>query len=179
MSFLSSPRLVFRTWSESDLPDALSLWTDPEVNRFLGGPMSPETVRERLNLEMDRQRKLGLQYWPVYLRSNGAFAGCAGLRPFHHEAGVYEMGVHIARPYWSMQLGEEAACAVMEYAFGTLGAMALTAGHNPNHLHSKRLIERLGFRFSHTEPWGPLGTETPFYRLHRPQMSLPQGERSR
>lgn len=169
MCFLSSRRLFFRTWNSSDLPHAIALWTDPEVGRFLGGAMSPQAASARLDQEIDRQRELGIQYWPVFLKQGAAFAGCAGLRPFHEEAGVLELGVHIARPYWGLGLGDEAARAVIAYAFREAGATALTAGHNPKHENSRALIERLGFRFTHTEPWGPLGTETPFYRLERQQ----------
>lgn len=171
MCFLSSRRLVFRTWNELDLPYAVSLWSDPDVSRYLGGPMSSDAVSARLNLEMDRQRELGIQYWPIFLRSDAAFAGCAGLRPFHQETGVFELGVHIARPYWGKGLGEESARAVIEYAFREIGANALTAGHNPMHVNSNALIQRLGFVFTHTEPWGPLSTETPFYRLERQRVS--------
>lgn len=167
MCFLSSRRLVFRTWNSSDLHYAVSLWTDPEVGRFLGGPMSPDAASARLAQEMDRQRELGIQYWPVFLKQDAAFAGCAGLRPFHDETGVFELGVHIARPHWGLGLGDEAARSVIDYAFRDLGATALTAGHNPKHGNSRALIERLGFVFTHTEPWGPLSTETPFYRLER------------
>lgn len=170
MYFLNSQRLSFRSWHKSDLPRAISLWTDPEVNRYLGGPMSADAARARLDLEIERQRTLGVQYWPIFLRSEGAFVGCCGLRPFHEEAGVFELGVHIARQYWGMGLGEEAARTVVDYAFREIGADALTAGHNPAHINSKALIERLGFSFSHREPWGPLGTETPFYRLQRPTL---------
>lgn len=168
MCFLQSQRLLFRTWRESDLSYAISLWTDPDVTRYLGGPMSPDAAQARLKLEIDRQRELGIQYWPIFLRADAAFAGCAGLRPFHREPEVFELGVHIARPYWSSGLGEEAARAVIQYAFSEIGAKALTAGHNPENLNSRVLIERLGFILTHWEPWGPLGIEHPFYRLEKP-----------
>ncbi|MHB1936552.1 MAG: GNAT family N-acetyltransferase [Acidobacteriaceae bacterium] len=168
MHFLTSPRLLFRCWSTSDLPLAISLWGDPEVTRYLGGAMSPEAVQARLQTEMDRQRNFGVQYWPVFLQVDGEFAGCAGLRPFHEEPGVFELGVHIVRRYWGERLGEEAARAVIRYAFEDIGVVALTAGHNPENLNSKALIERLGMVFTHCEPWGRLGIEHRFYRMDRP-----------
>lgn len=168
MCFLTSPRLLFRCWTPSDLPLALSLWSDPEVTRYLGGPMSPEAVQARLQTEINRQRSFGVQYWPIFLQVDGEFVGCAGLRPYHEEAGVFELGVHIGRRYWGEGLGEEAARAVIRYAFQDLGAAALTAGHNPENLNSKALIERLGMIFTHSEPWGRLGIVHLFYRLEKP-----------
>jgi len=61
----SSPRLEFCWWTEDDLPLARSLWRDAEVMRYLGGVMSVEQVEERLKLEMDRARSVGVQYWTI------------------------------------------------------------------------------------------------------------------
>ena len=77
------------------------------------------------------------------------------------------MGVHIARPFWSGRYGEEAARAVMGHAFDTLRLSALTAAHAPENSNSQALIQRLGFHFTHMEPWGPQGMLHPFYRLER------------
>jgi ribosomal-protein-alanine N-acetyltransferase len=59
------------------------------------------------------------------------------------------------------------ACGAIGYGFNTLHAEALMAGHGPGHANSQKLIERLGFRFSHEEPWGAEGKLHPFYRLPR------------
>lgn len=166
--FPASPRLQFRAWADADLSLATSLWTDLDVMRYLGGPMSPQEVMDRLDAEMDRQRTLGVQYWPIFLRDSGSFAGCAGLRPFHQEPGVFELGVHLARAVWGKRLGEEASRAVLRFGFGQLHAVAITAGHNPENLNSKALILRLGMTFTHCEPWGRFRIDTPFYRLGNP-----------
>lgn len=167
-SLPTSGRLSFRCWTEEDLALAQALWCDPEVTRYLGGVMSEEQVRARLCLEMDRARSMGVQYWPIFERATGSFAGCAGLRPFHEEPAVFEVGVHIMRRFWSQQFGEEAARAVILYAFEELQVNSLTAAHNPENLHSKDLLIRLGFAYSHMEPWGPSQIGHLFYRLSRP-----------
>lgn len=169
---------MFRAWEAEDLPLARSLWTDPGVMGHMGGPMNEDGVRERLSLEMQRQHELGVQYWPVFLRDTGDFAGCAGLRPFHDEPGVFEAGVHVARPFWSARLGEEAARAVLRFAFQEIGIAALTAGHGPENVNSKSLIERLGFRYTHTEPWGPLQRMHPYYRLEEEEWRRVHGKKT-
>ena len=168
LPFLTSPRLDFRHWTEADLPLAFSLWGNPEVAFYLGGTLTLDATRDKLQVEMDRQQRFGVQYWPIFDRSSNHFAGCCGLRPFRDEPRVFELGVHIARPFWSARLGEEAARAVIAYAFDHLQLEALTAGHNPGNLHSKALIARLGFTYTHMQPWGPHNLEHPFYRLERP-----------
>jgi len=52
--FLKSQRLGFRCWQDEDLPLAMKLWGDSEVSALLGGPFTPEQVRERLQQEVDR-----------------------------------------------------------------------------------------------------------------------------
>lgn len=133
----------------------------------MGGPMTEEEVQARLAVEMTRQQTLGVQYWPMFLRSTGEFTGCAGLRLWHDEPNVFEAGVHVARKFWSERLGEDAAHAVARFAFNGLRVTALTAGHGPNNMNSKALLLRLGFHYTHEEPWGRDGVMHPYYRLER------------
>ena len=121
---------------------------------------------------METQRTFGVQYWPIFDRSTQEFVGCSGLRPYHDEPRVFEVGVHIKRDFWSQRIGEEASRAVMRYGFEDLKLDALTIGHNPGNSHSKSMIERLGFIYTHTEPRGAFGIEHVFYRLERAQALL-------
>ncbi len=165
--FLTTQRLGFRHWTAEDLPLAHALWTDPEVMGHMGGAMLEEAAAERLGQEINRQEQLGFQYWPIFSLENGTHAGCAGLRPFHEQAAVLEVGVHLARTFWSGRFGEEAARAVIDYAWEHTAASALVAGHGPDNVHSRALVERLRFRYTHHEPWGPHSTMHPYYRLER------------
>ena len=169
--FLQTERLGFRTWEKADRPLAVALWTDAEVMGHMGGPMSAEDAAERMQLQMENQRTLGFQYWPMFALAGGAHAGCAGLRPFHDRKDTVEIGVHLARAFWSGRYGEEAARAVIGWAWRNTQAEALVAGHGPRNEHSKALIVRLGFAYTHHEPWGPYGTMHPYYCLERPVSS--------
>lgn len=165
--FLTSERLGFRHWTEDDDAIAALLWRDADVMRHMGGPYDEAGVESRLALEVSRQKQFGFQYWPIFLLETGEHAGCAGLRPFHEQQNVLELGVHIVRKLWSQRLGEEAARAVMAYAFNTVQAHAIVAGHGPQNVNSKALLLRLGFNFTHEEPWGEHHIMHPFYRLER------------
>jgi hypothetical protein len=50
--FRKSVRLGFRSWRDEDLPLAMGLWGDPKVTALIGGPFTPEMVRERLTKEI-------------------------------------------------------------------------------------------------------------------------------
>ncbi len=169
--FLHTSRLGFRHWTEADLPLVVALWGDPDVMRHMGGPMDDAAAAARLRLEISRQRAFGVQYWPIFLSSTGEHVGCSGLRPFHEEPEVLEVGVHIRPQFWGGRYGEEAVRAVIGYAFGTLSTRALVAGHGPENDASKALLGRLGFQFSHREPWGAHDIPHPYYRLTRPALT--------
>ncbi|MBZ5682382.1 MAG: GNAT family N-acetyltransferase [Acidobacteriia bacterium] len=135
--FLRSKRLGFRPWSEQDLSLAIGLWGDTT------------------------ERKHGVQYWPLFLLEDGEHVGCCGIRPYDPTQRLYELGVHIRSSYWGRGLAEEAASATIDYAFEKLGATALFAGHKPKNNASRRLLEKLGFQYTHAQLYAPNGPRTP------------------
>ncbi len=163
--FLRTPRLGFRTWMGADLDLALGLWGDAEVTRLIGGPFSPERVRQRLAQEIANQAAYGIQYWPIFLLTSAEHVGCCGLRPYPSEPCVYELGFHLRKMYWGQGLAVEAARAAIEYAFTTLGAAGLFAGHHPANEASRRVLIKLGFCYAHDEFYPPTGLRHPSYRL--------------
>lgn len=100
---------------------------------------------------------LAISYWPVFLRSTNAFAGCCGLHPYRRQQHVLELGFHLLPSYWGQGLATEAAHTVVSHAFSTLGAQSLFARHHPSNLASERVLRRLGFRYTHHERYEPTG----------------------
>ena len=166
--FLSSKRLGFRCWRHSDLPLALALWTHPAVTRLIGGPLTVAAVEEKLRQQIELQDSFGIAYWPFFLLATGEHIGCAGLRPYHQTRGVYELGFHLLPASWNKGLATEAARALIAYAFSTLGACALFAGHHPENAASRRVLEKLRFRYTHDELYPPTGLLHPSYFLDAP-----------
>jgi [ribosomal protein S5]-alanine N-acetyltransferase len=163
--FLRTPHLGFRTWIEADLDLALGLWGDAEVTHLIGGPFSVERVQRRLAQEIANQTAYGLQYWPVFLLAQDAHVGCCGLRPYPSEPRVYELGFHLRKTYWGQGLAVEAARAVIAHAFERLDAAGLFAGHHPANESSRRVLIKLGFRYTHDEFYPPTGLKHPSYRM--------------
>ena len=166
--FLKTERLAFRCWTLDDFPLARELWGDMEVTRFFGGPFSDEQVRQRLEREIERMHAHQFQYWPIHLRSTNEHVGCCGLRPYKQlEDGVHELGFHLRPKYWGQGLAVEAARAAIEFAFETIGAKGLSAGHHPANLNSRKVLEKLGFRYTHDEFFAELGMNIPYYMIRR------------
>jgi len=45
----------------------------------------------------------------------------------------------------------EASTAVVDFAFETIRAKGLSAGHHPGNVNSKKVLEKLGFQYTHDE----------------------------
>ena len=75
--FLHRERLGFAVWRERDLPLAIALWGDPEVTKFIDvrGTVSDEQVNLLLHKHIAFQREHRIQYWPIFLLSNGELVG--------------------------------------------------------------------------------------------------------
>ena len=173
--FLRTARLGFRTWAAADLALALDLWGDLAVTRLIGGPFTPEQIRRRLEREIATFESHAIQYYPLFLLETGDHVGCCGLRPCQPDHHVHELGFHLKQAFWGKGYASEAAQAVIAYAFATLGAAALFAGHNPANDASRKLLLRLGFRYTHDEYYAPTGLHHPSYRLTAAEFRARQG----
>jgi [ribosomal protein S5]-alanine N-acetyltransferase len=167
--FLNTERLGFSHWSEDDLALAMTLWGDPRVSAWIGGPFTAEQVSARLNREIEMFLTCKVQYWPVFLLKDGELAGCAGLRPYGNDQQIQELGFHFRPQYWGQGIAQEAARAVIAFAFETLALKGLFAGHHPENTASERLLRKLGFRFTHREIYPPTGLLNPAYLLMNPK----------
>ena len=163
--FIKTKRIGFSEWTSSDMTLAEVLWGDKAVTRYICscGAFRHEDIETRLQQEIRNQEEYHVQYWPIFdLRSN-EFIGCCGLRP--HQAGVYEIGFHLRPMFWGQGYAVEAARAAIQYAFTSLQAESLFAGHNPKNSASRHVLEKLGFRYIGDEYYEPTGLYHPSYEL--------------
>jgi len=166
-AFLETSRLIFRTWSQTDLELALGLWGDPRVTKFIDarGELSEDEVRNRLAQEIASEKNYGVQYWPIFLRATNDHVGCCGLRAYDLSRNIFEIGFHIRADHWGRGFATEAALRVMDYAFRVLSVNGLFAGHSPHNTVTRHLLQKLGFRYTHDEYYAPTGLNHPSYIL--------------
>lgn len=176
--FLQTGRLGFRRWSPRDFGLAWGLWGNPEVTRLMGGPFSEEYVRERLAREIANLKSAEVQYWPCFLLATGEHVGCCGLRPFEPEERRFAFGFHIRHEHWGRGLAGEAARTILEHSFSTLAVRSLIAGHHPQNEPSRRLLGKLGFKYSHDAFYAPNGIEQPWHVLTAEDYFTPENNAS-
>ena len=162
--FLKTERVGFKNWDQSNLEDAKKLWLNSNVTKyFVADGYSVQQVIDRFNNEIFNQEKYGVQYWPIYLLETDEFIGCCGLRIYDEKNNIYEFGVHILDSHWHNGYAYEAGTKIVEYAKDKLNASKLFAGHNPNNVASKAMLNKLGFVYSHDEYYKPTGLNHPSY----------------
>lgn len=165
--FLRSARLGFGVWTPADLPLALGLWGDPEVTKLTEGPQTPAQVEARLAREIDNRERYGYQYWPLFELESGRHVGCCGLQPRSFEERICELGYQLRADAWGRGYAREAARAAIDHAFAHFDLAALFAGHDPANERSRRVLEAVGFRYTHDEIYPPSGKMEPAYLLER------------
>ncbi|MBR3692860.1 MAG: GNAT family N-acetyltransferase [Clostridia bacterium] len=151
---LYTERLILRPWQESDA-DILYLHArDPEIGLRCG--WMPHTSREN-SLEVIRTVLARPNCWAITRKASGVLIGSvslmrgeAGHAPLSDTEG--EIGYWIARPHWGKGYACEAAQRIIRYAFGELSCTALWCGYFDGNVQSRRVGEKCGFTYHHTNP---------------------------
>ena len=169
--FLKTERIGFSKWTKEDIPLAMSLWGETDVTRYIcaTGKFSEQDVKSRLSLEMENDERYHIQYWPIFSLKDGEFLGCCGLRPSDMEKGIFELGFHLISSQWGKGYATEAAGAVICYAFDTLRAANLVAGHHPQNEGSGKVLAKLGFHRIGDQYYPPTGLYHASYMYRLPK----------
>jgi RimJ/RimL family protein N-acetyltransferase len=144
---LTTARLTLRTFRRDDLPLYAALNRDPEVVRYLGGPLSREDSDGIAEWAQERHALEGIGLLAVERRSDGAFLGMCGL---HHQSSVpdeMEVAWRLARTHWGNGYATEAATAWLDQGFGSLGLEQVISLTDPPNLRSLAVMHRLGMVF--------------------------------
>lgn len=167
---LATERLRLAPCAEADVERVHALLTHPDVRRYLMDDLvvGREWVFDLVQSSRSTFADAGYGLWCLESKTDGAFAGIAGLRV---TAGAREPQLLYAldRASWGRGLATEASTAVIDYAFDELGFRELLASTDPPNRASIRVMERLGMRFLEAARAG--GLPIVFYRIDRDEWS--------
>ena len=153
MLSISTPRLLLRELKSADAPALFEVLGDPETMRFYPRPYSREEVDEWIGRQIGRYA-MGAGLLGVVLRDSGTLIGDCGL-VWQEVEGVEEpeIGYHVHREHQGRGYATEAARAVRDYAFGTLGCDHVISMIRPENLASRRVAEKNGLTVDRTVFW--------------------------
>ena len=173
---LSTRRLTLVPFANADLDAVHALWTDADMRQYLCDDKSVPIEQSREWLEGSTrgflERRFGL--WGVHHGADGALIGFCGCRAW--PTGEPELMYGLLKPWWGRGLATEAASAVLDYVFETLGHPVVMAATDPPNVASVRVMERLGMTFDWRGEMHEL--DTLVYRLSRERWRRLRGQPS-
>lgn len=158
---LRTPRLLLRSFESGDVPAIVRLAGAKEVAATTVHIPHPYITADAEDFiaRMEAEYRLGsVAGFAITLASNKQLCGACGLHiaPLQQRA---ELGYWIGVFYWGQGLATEAARAVVEFGFYTLGLHRIHASHFAGNRASGRVLEKIGMRHEgcfrdHIMKWG-------------------------
>lgn len=150
---LRTKRLILRRWEESDAEDLYKYASDPDIG-FAAGWKPHESAEE--SLESIKGVLSEPETYAVCLKEDGRAIGAISLKLYGSSADVSakdecELGYWIAKPFWGRGLIPEAAGELLRRAFEDLGMSKVWCGYYDGNEKSKRVQEKLGFKYQFTK----------------------------
>ncbi|WP_326560904.1 GNAT family N-acetyltransferase [Micromonospora sp. NBC_01796] len=164
-------RVVVRPPDRGDEDAIVELFTDPEVRRFLGGPVEPEVAHARA-AEIVSGATRG-QFVIVEL-ATGVVVGSGDIS---RKRGPWEISYQLRPASWGRGLASEAISALVDWFFANTDEDLLIAVTQDANARSARLLERNGATLAtRFEQYGALQRQ---YEFRRAGQVGPEGHRVR
>lgn len=150
---IKTPRLILRPWEEADAESLYNYAKDERVGPITGWP-AHKSVEESLNVI--RNVLSADETYAVCLKEDNKAIGSIGLiAPAQSHVKTsdteIEIGYWIGVPFWGNGYIPEAVKALQKRAFEDLGYTAIWCGYYDGNEKSKRVQEKCGFWYHHTE----------------------------
>lgn len=151
---LETARLRLRGHRYDDLPQALAMWSDPNVTRFISGrPSTEQQTWARLLAYIGHWEVMGFGYWGIEERVSNDFVGEVGFADFKRDVapsikGKPELGFALASRFHGKGYATEAVRAALSWADAHLPDRKTVCMVNPQNLASLRVVENCGYEIS-------------------------------
>lgn len=149
--------LLLRAPTEDDVPAWFARATDVESAALAGDPIPQSIALGAQWLARHRQRfaeRRGIQ-WAIVCRRTSENLGGIGLNFTSPEQRVADLGMVVARAHWGQGIATAAARIVIGYAFEVLDLVEVRTEIIDANRASRRVLEKLGFRFEGVVPPDP------------------------
>ncbi|ALO45741.1 GNAT family N-acetyltransferase [Pseudohongiella spirulinae] len=166
-------RLCVRRWRESDLPAIFAVYSDAEAMRWVGdgSPITEEGCRQWMQITQNNYVTRGYGMCTVELKGSREIIGFCGIV---HPGGQPEAEIKYAfmRSVWGQGFATEAATALLEYAFASLGIHYVIATTAPENAASHRVLLKAGMQRGELQD-NEDGTQTQVFFISRPSAPPP------
>jgi len=154
---LETDRLALRAWQEADLDDFYAYASVPGVGEMAGWKHHESMDVSRCVLQ---SFLAGKDQFALVDKENGKVIGSLGLNkswanddPEFSDLKLKDIGYVLSKEYWGRGLMAEAVKAALAFCFDALGLDAVSSGHAPVNMQSKRVLEKCGFAYVKTSEY--------------------------
>lgn len=147
---IQTRRLLIRSFVPQDAKALHErVFGDGEAMKFIPRGASPSLERTRASVErfIRHERQHGFGLWAVELKESGELIGDCGLYLVQGVGPEVEVAYHFGRDWWGQGYATEAASACLAYGFGECGLGEIIAICFPEHVASRRVMEKCGMRY--------------------------------
>lgn len=150
---LETMRLILRPWKDEDAEELYKYAKDPQVGPIAGWPIHTSVEN---SLEIIRGVLSNPETYAVVLKETNKPVGSIGIMfkgtgfaPIGSTEA--EIGYWIGVPYWGQGLIPEAIGEIQRYCFVDLNRTGIWCGYYGGNVKSKRVQEKCGFVYHHTD----------------------------
>ena len=152
---LETERLLLRPWRESDAEECYKYAKDPRVGPIAGWPVHKSVENSR---HVIKTFLMEPETYAIVLKETGFPVGSIGLHrnDLAEKEDEMELGYWIGVPYWGRGLVPEASRELLRHAFDDLHLARVWCGYYDGNEQSKRVQEKLGFKYQWTNEHAPV-----------------------
>ena len=150
---IETSRLILRRAVREDAELMFRNWaSDPEVTKYLTWPAheTVETSAWVLNSWVGEYEKTNYYQWMIVLKELGEPIGSISVVRQNEDAEELEIGYCIGKLWWHQGIVTEAVSAVIGYLFKEVGAVRVTARHDPNNPNSGKVMRKCSMTYQGT-----------------------------
>ncbi len=152
-------RCILNTLTTADISDAIELFTNEQVRKYLGGTISEQHAKDKLCQWANSPDDL---YFCIRCRFSNAFIGIASVTD-HHDGKNKELSYQFLPQWWEQGIGKETLHALLEYLKSSFAFTDLLAETQALNERSCKLLEKLNFSVYDTV--FRFGAEQRIYRI--------------
>ncbi len=146
-------RLILRPWKETDAEELYEYAKDERVGPIAGWPVHTSVENSRMII---KEVLSGPETYALILKENNKAIGSVGIMPTracHPDVKAYELeiGYWIGVPFWGKGLVPEAVECLIKHCFQDMNCPGIWCGYYDGNNQSRRVQEKCGFRFHHSE----------------------------
>lgn len=145
--FIESPRLLLRSWKDSDTDAYIKMNLDPLVMKYFPKIISTEETLDHIQRIKQHFNEFNYGLFALELKAENRFIGFTG---FSHPTfdsfftPCIEIGWRIDSAYWNKGLATEAAISCLQYGFKTLKFEKIYSFTSTYNAASERIMQKIG-----------------------------------